>query len=172
MAYLRFDKPAQVAVRGCLKETLLLPHLDAIKDLFRTAICGWDLMGANAVYRLLANRKSLLVHLDREAVGALVAKGREYVQPSPRDPDTGQHFVTLLGQFYNMTTELVQTALASRPELFEARSRALRTLLNGEGRQSRSFAAKSLAQCADYIVSAFPDGTGATPQMLNVIVSD
>lgn len=180
MVYLRFDKNAQVAIRACLKETLLLPNLDVLKEAFSAAILAWDVLEANAIYRLLANRKSLLVHLDAAAQDALSRKGLSFLSEvidtaslsnhHAASPETGQQFITLLGQFYNLSTELIQTALASRPEIYEARSRAFRVLLNG-GRRAK-FAAKSLALCADYVIGAFPDLNSESEQMLSILVKD
>ncbi len=172
MVYLRFDKNAQVAIRTCLKETLLLPNLEALKEVFSAAILAWNVLEANAIYRLLANRKSLLVHLDTAAQDALTQKGLAFVAEvdlqSSSPAQAGQQFITLLGQFYNLSTELIQTALASRPEIFEARGRAFRVLLNG-GRRAK-FAARSLALCADYVIQTFPQITTESEQMLTILV--
>ena len=172
MVCLRFDKNAQVGVRTCLKETLLLPNLEAFKTAFSAAILAWNVLEANAIYRLLANRKSLLVNLDAAAQEALARKGLAFVAEvdcSAAPTQTGQQFITLLGQFYNLSTELIQTALASRPEIFEARARAFRVLLN-EGKRAK-FAAKSLALCADFVIQTFPQMNSESEQMLTILVS-
>lgn len=177
MVYLRFDKAAQVEIRASLKAVLLLPRLDSLKSVFQRAIMDWNVLEANAVYRLLANRRSLLANLDAVAEEALTRKGLDYLMQDPLmaahqsslDAHViGQQFITLLGQFYNLSTELIQTALASRPEIFDARSRALKTILNG-GKRAK-FAATSLAICADYVVTTFPVLNAESEQMLEILV--
>jgi hypothetical protein len=171
MIWLRFDKNAQVTIRTCLKETLLLPNLESLKETFSAAIGSWNVLEANSIYRLLANRKSLLVNLDAAAQDALVRKGLAFlaeVDFTAAPAETGQKFITLLGQFYSLSTELIQTALASRPEIFEARARAFRVLLNGSKRAK--FGAKSLALCADYVIQTFPQMNAESEEMLTILV--
>lgn len=176
MAFLRFDKSAQVTVRNHLKSLILLPHIDSFKSAFKAAIVSWNSLAANAIYRLLANRKSLLVNLDSESEIAFIEKGQELIstemalQQQEAD-DMERLFISLIGQFYNMVGELIQTSFASRPEIFEARSKAFRSLLNhppGVKHERKGFAARSLARFADYVVRNFPDSTGDN---LSVVVT-
>lgn len=177
MAFLRFDKSAQVIVRNHLKSLLLLPHLEEFKVAFRDSIISWNALSANAVYRLLANRKSLLVNLDVESEAAFIAKGQDLLSTemsknSQQTEDIESLFISLIGQFYNMIGELIQTSFASRPEMFESRSKAIRSILNhplisgNKNEERKGFAAKSLAKFADYIIRNFPDSTGENLQVL------
>ena len=168
MAFLRFDKTALITVRNHLKSLLLLPNLDLIKESFKESIVTWNLSTANTIYRLLANRKSLLLHLDMEAQAAFILKGQKLIT----EELTNQHhlnnmeeverlFINLLGRFYNLTTELIQTSFAARPEIFESRSKAFRQLLNDppikNETQRKGFAARSLSKFADFVIRTFPD---------------
>lgn len=174
MAFLRFDKSAQVTVRNHLKSLQLLPHIEAFKATFKDSIINWNVLAANAVYRLLANRKSLLVNLDSESEIAFIEKGQELIltemekQPQQSE-DMERLFISLVGQYYNMIGELIQTSFASRPEMFESRSKAFRTILNnppGVKNERKGFSARSLAKFADYIIRNFPDSTGDNLQVL------
>lgn len=169
MAFLRFDKSALITVRNHLKSLLLLPHLDLIKDAFKHSIITWNLLNANTIYRLLSNRKSLLVHLDIQIQHALILKGQNLIteelakqhQSLTSIEEVERLFIDSLGRFYNLTTELIQTSFAARPEIFEARSKAFRQLLNdppikGEA-QRKGFAARSLSKFADFVIRSFPD---------------
>lgn len=174
MAYLRFDKSAQVTVRNHLKSLLLLPHLEAFKAAFKDSIKTWNIMAANAVYRLLANRKSLLVNLDSESEVAFIEKGRELIlieleqqhRQQQQSEDLETLFVSVVGQYYNMIGELIQTSFASRVEMFESRSKAFRSILNNPPNGRKGFAARSLAKFADYIIRNFPDSIGDNLQVL------
>lgn len=171
MAFLRFDKSAQVAVRNHLKSLLLLPHLEALKAAFKNSVNTWNIMAANAVYRLLANRKSLLVNLDSESEVAFIEKGRELIlieleQQQQQSEDLETLFVSVVGQYYNMIGELIQTSFASRAEMFESRAKAFRSILNNPPNGRKGFTARSLAKFADYIIRNFPDSTGDNLQVL------
>lgn len=172
MAYLRFDKSSQVTVRNHLKSRLLLPHLQAIKHSFKDAICNWNVLEANAIYRLLANRKSLLVHLDSESEVAFIQKGNEMLSTADTgDEDMELLFINLIGQFYTKLDELIQTSFASRPEIYESRSKAFRVILNNppilkNNNKSKGFAARSLAKFADFVIRNFPDSTEENLQVL------
>ena len=171
MAFLRFDKSSQVTVRNHLKSLLLLPHVELFKSAFKDSIITWNVMAANAIYRLLANRKSLLVNLDSESEIAFIEKGQELIlteieQQQHQSEDLESLFVSLVGQYYNMIGELIQTSFASRPEIFESRSKAFRSILNNPPHGRKGFSARSLAKFADYIIRNFPDSTGDNLQVL------
>lgn len=172
MAFLRFDKSAQVTVRNHLKSLLLLPNLEVFKSAFKNSIITWNVLAANSIYRLLANRKSLLVNLDSESEMAFIKKGQELIlseieqQQQHQSQDLESLFVSLVGQYYNMIGELIQTSFASRPEMFESRSKAFRSILNNPPNGRKGFSARSLAKFADYIIRNFPDMTGDNLQVL------
>lgn len=175
MAFLRFDKSSQVTVRNHLKALLLLPNLDAFKSAFKDAICAWNVLDANAIYRLLANRKSLLVHLDSESEVAFIQKGQELLATAstPADEDPELLYINLIGQYYTQLDEVIQTSFASRPEIYESRSKAFRVLLNNPSvmiRRARGFVARSLAKFADFVVRNFPED-GGTEENLHVLVN-
>lgn len=167
MAFLRFDKGAQITVRNHLKGLLLLPNLEAIKLAFRDSIIRSNVLEANSIYRLLSNRKSLLAQLDQESEVAFIQKGTDLLKEALDIENVcieeiESNFINLLGQFYKSLTELIQMSLASRPEIFEARSKALRVLLNQQPQflknvQSKGFAARSLAKFADFIIRNYSD---------------
>jgi hypothetical protein len=176
MAFMRFDKSAQVTVRNHLKSLLLLPHLEGFKAAFKDSIKTWNVLAANAVYRLLANRKSLLVNLDSESETAFIEKGRELIltefeqqqqqQQELESVDFESLFVSVVGQYYNMIGELIQTSFASRVEMFESRSKAFRSILNNPPNGRKGFASRSLAKFADFIIRNFPDSSGDNLQVL------
>ena len=165
MAFFRFDKAAQVTVRNHLKSLLLLPNLEALRVTFKQSILNWNILDANAIYRLLANRKSLLAQLDSEAEISFHQKGAELIKSELASleslEEVERSFINVLGQFYSATTDLIQTSFASRPEIFESRSRAFRALFNDPPLPSNlskiidkklAFSAKSLAKFADYLI--------------------
>ena len=170
MSFLKFDKNAQIAVRNHLKELLLIPNMDKFRSSFRDSIIDWNVLEANAIYRLLANRKSLLVQLDLESEGAFTQKGKEILRVAFMEAnsieDLERIFINSLGKFYNLSSELIQTSLASRPEIFESRSKAFRVLLNQPQREmsvlrneKAGFSARGLAKFSDYLIRVFPESS-------------
>jgi len=172
MALLRFDRDALISVRKSMKEWLLLPHLAAFKNSFKAAIQAWNLVDANRIFRLLSNRKTLLVELDQVAAEAFMSKGRQFLKESglapgchlqtsmwiTEDAARGQLFIRLMGQFYKLTTELIQLALATRPEMLEARLKVVKQLLNsppsflfGKHEDAGRWTANSLAECVSVV---------------------
>lgn len=170
MSFLRFDKSAQITVRNHLKSLLLLPNLELLRDSFKQSILNWNIMDANSIYRLLANRKSLLIQLDSEAESAFLQRGinllkLEFVSLNSFE-DIERSFISLLGQYYNDTSDLIQTSFASRSELYDSRTRAFRSLFNDPPLPSNvsklmerkaSFSAKSLAKFTDFLVRNCPE---------------
>jgi hypothetical protein len=157
MVFLRFDKSAQVSVRNYMKSHLLVPNLEAIRAAFHDSIMKWNCLAANAIYRLLANRKSLLGHLDAQLQQSMLLKGQELLIrgiSTVSSDETENLFINLIGQFYGSCTDLIQTALAARPEMLEVRSRVFSQLLNDPPNfaNRRGFAARSLAKFADLLI--------------------
>lgn len=177
MAFLKFDKSAQILVRNHLKSLLLLPNIELIRSSFRDSIIDWNVLEANSIYRLLSNRKSLLVHLDSESEGSFIKKGQELLKSSLNESstmeDVERNFINILGQYYNLSTELIQTSFASRPEIFESRSKAFRSLLNQQDflpifkNERKGFVARCLAKFADYLIRNYPESSN---ENLNVLV--
>lgn len=154
MSFLKFDKVAQVTIRNHLKNLLLIPNLELIKESFHKSILTWNILEANSIFRLLSNRKSLLIQLDSVFEASLIEKGRDLLKSNSIEDDE-HFFINLLGQYYNLSSELIKTSFASRLEFFESRSKAFRSLLNNR----KGFSARCLAKFSDYIIRNYPDSS-------------
>ena len=149
LEFLRFDKDARIQVRNCMKDNLLLAKMEELVQFFSFVVLNWSLPDVEAVYQLLLCRKSLLTRLDEALAAALLRKGHVYLQPSytlakkaRNDFAHTNNFVTLLGkrielnvlsllgilgQYYNMTSDLIAKVLGNRSEMLESRNRVRTT---------------------------------------------